>query len=341
MFRGFKTLISSLSLLSCAALSASPAKAEITYRFYGEDHNFSDVGKDGTLPPSYFPIYSVLLQRVLCDTLLAEMDLATAANYWADRTGTIHVSQTCDYVLNGDERFVAVAFDATGAPIAHADAYRVLLDSGVIQPLSNAEMIATVVSGPVYYSEATLSDWPEATPLSFEDAERACRKGTFYPMFQIQRRGTNLPMTLAGCTLGKGEDEILVVAFDSAGAAMVTNQAAYRDLMADTAADLLAKRAPGTFQGMTLVALDADDFATLGHPDITSGLLVTEVDMASPAWERWFRPNQLIVEAERKPITTVADLEAARANAVAEGKDSMVVLVMAAGKPRLMALPVE
>lgn len=341
MYLRFKTSICCVAVVVLTILFSRSSEAEIAYRFFGVDHQFSDVGVQGKLPPSYFPIYSTLLKRALCGTLDSEFDVATAANYWADEQGKIHVSQTCDYVLNGDTRFVAVAFDSQGTPIAHSDAYRNLLNSGLIDPLTNAEIVASVADGPVYHSEATLSEWPDATSLPAAAAEQACAKGTFYPLFQIIRRETNMPMALAGCTVGTGEDEILLIAFDSRGGAIVTNKAAFKEVTSEAAQDLMARRAPGTFAGMTLVPLDAEDLATLGQPGFRSGLLVTEVGTSSAAWTRSFRPNIVIVEVRGKPVATVADLDAAKAEAMSDQKASLPALTIVAGETRFLTLPLN
>lgn len=121
----------------------------------------------------------------------------------------------------------------------------------------------------------------------------------------------------------------------------MTNKAAFKEVTSEAAQDLMARRAPGTFAGMTLVPLDAEDLATLGQPGFRSGLLVTEVGTSSAAWTRSFRPNIVIVEVRGKPVATVADLDAAKAEAMSDQKASLPALTIVAGETRFLTLPLN
>lgn len=93
--------------------------------------------------------------------------------------------------------------------------------------------------------------------------------------------------------------------------------------------------------GMTLTALDDEKRAQLNLPNDAGGLLITDIDQASEAYEKGLRAGDLIDEAGQQRVSSVADLEARIAEAKDAGRKSMLLLIRREGDPRFVALSVE
>lgn len=73
----------------------------------------------------------------------------------------------------------------------------------------------------------------------------------------------------------------------------------------------------------------------------TEGLIVTEVDEGSAAFEKDLRAGDVITEAGQQQVTSIADLEGRIADAREAGRKSILLLVRRGGEPRFVALPIE
>lgn len=75
-----------------------------------------------------------------------------------------------------------------------------------------------------------------------------------------------------------------------------------------------------------------------GIPASDQGLLVTDVDETSEAFEKGLRKGDVIAEAGQQPVATVADLENRIEEAREAGRKSILLLVRRSGEPRFVAL---
>ncbi|SFS42118.1 serine protease Do [Sulfitobacter marinus] len=93
--------------------------------------------------------------------------------------------------------------------------------------------------------------------------------------------------------------------------------------------------------GLTLTPLTDDMRAELGADDTTTGLVVTDVDEVSEAFEKGLRTGDVITEAGQQSVATVADLEDRIAEAQDAGRKSLLLLIRRAGDPRFVAIGIE
>ena len=93
--------------------------------------------------------------------------------------------------------------------------------------------------------------------------------------------------------------------------------------------------------GMMLQPLNDDLRQQLELDDKVTGLVVTDVDEMSQAYEKGLRAGDLITEAGQQKVATTADLEARIAEATDAGRRSLLLLVRRAGEPRFVALSLE
>ncbi|MDK3016115.1 DegQ family serine endoprotease [Pseudodonghicola sp. IC7] len=93
--------------------------------------------------------------------------------------------------------------------------------------------------------------------------------------------------------------------------------------------------------GMTLSAPTDDMRQELGLPEGIEGLVVTDVDQASQAFEKGLRAGDLITEAGQQKVTSVADLNARVAEAKEAGRKSLLLLIRRGGDPRFVALSLD
>ncbi|AZL61256.1 Do family serine endopeptidase [Tabrizicola piscis] len=93
--------------------------------------------------------------------------------------------------------------------------------------------------------------------------------------------------------------------------------------------------------GLTLAPLDADMRDRLGLDASTEGLMILNVDAASEAFTKGLREGDLITEAGQQKVVRLQDLEDMIAQAKAEGRQSILLLVRRGGDPRFVALSIN
>ncbi|MFO7756998.1 MAG: DegQ family serine endoprotease [Roseovarius sp.] len=71
------------------------------------------------------------------------------------------------------------------------------------------------------------------------------------------------------------------------------------------------------------------------------GLVITDVDELSTAYEKGVRAGDVITEAGQRKVTTIEDFEDRVAEAREAGRKSLLLLVRRAGEPRFVALSLE
>ncbi|OYX40653.1 MAG: serine protease [Rhodobacterales bacterium 32-67-9] len=93
--------------------------------------------------------------------------------------------------------------------------------------------------------------------------------------------------------------------------------------------------------GMTLGVLTDDQRGELGLTEDTSGLVITDIDQMSEAFEKGLRSGDVITEAGQQKVASLADFEARIAEAKDAGRISLLLLIRRGGDPRFVALSVE
>ncbi|MEI4234346.1 DegQ family serine endoprotease [Roseovarius sp. D22-M7] len=93
--------------------------------------------------------------------------------------------------------------------------------------------------------------------------------------------------------------------------------------------------------GLSIRPLNDELRAQLEVGPDASGLVVTDVDELSAAYEKGVRAGDLITEAGQKQVATLGGLEDRIAEAREAGRKSILLLVRRAGEPRFVALPLE
>lgn len=93
--------------------------------------------------------------------------------------------------------------------------------------------------------------------------------------------------------------------------------------------------------GLTLKALDDELRAQLELDANATGLVVTDVDEMSEAYEKGLRAGDVITEAGQQKVIGIRDLDARIAEAREAGRKSLLLLVRRAGEPRFVALGIE
>ena len=93
--------------------------------------------------------------------------------------------------------------------------------------------------------------------------------------------------------------------------------------------------------GLTIAPLSDSQREELGLDADAKGLLVTNVDESSEAFEKGLRAGDLITEAGQQAVTSIADLEARMDEAREAGRKSLLLLVRRGGEPRFVALSLE
>ena len=93
--------------------------------------------------------------------------------------------------------------------------------------------------------------------------------------------------------------------------------------------------------GLTLSPVTAELTEQLDLGENATGLVVTDVDEMSEAYEKGLRAGDLITEAGQQKVTAIAELETRIQEARDAGRKSILLLVRRAGDPRFVALPVE
>ncbi|MAC76800.1 MAG: serine protease [Rhodobacteraceae bacterium] len=93
--------------------------------------------------------------------------------------------------------------------------------------------------------------------------------------------------------------------------------------------------------GLTLSALTDDFRSELGIPEGQTGLVVTDVDETSEAYEKGLRAGDLITEAGQQKVDTLAAFDERIADAKDAGRKSLLLLVRRGGDPRFVALSLD
>ena len=96
-----------------------------------------------------------------------------------------------------------------------------------------------------------------------------------------------------------------------------------------------------SMMGLTVQPLDDELRAQLDLDAGMTGLVVTDVDELSEAYEKGLRAGDVITEAGQKKVASIADFDARIAEARNAGRKSILLLVRRAGEPRFMALNIE
>jgi serine protease Do len=98
---------------------------------------------------------------------------------------------------------------------------------------------------------------------------------------------------------------------------------------------------PQELLGMEVTGLTDELRAQLDLPEGAEGLVVTEIDEASPAFDKGLRRGDLITEAGQEKVADAGDLASAIEAARDAGRTSLLLLIERAGEPRFMALPLD
>ena len=93
--------------------------------------------------------------------------------------------------------------------------------------------------------------------------------------------------------------------------------------------------------GMTVSTLTDELREQLGLEDDAEGLVVSDIDPDSPAYEKGLRAGDLIEEAGQVRVSTITDLEGRIEEAREAGQSSFLLLIRRGGEPRFVALSLE
>ncbi|KRS13635.1 serine protease [Roseovarius atlanticus] len=93
--------------------------------------------------------------------------------------------------------------------------------------------------------------------------------------------------------------------------------------------------------GLTLTQLDDELRSQLELDDNANGLVVSDIDNLSEAYEKGMRAGDVITEAGQQKLSSISDLEARIEDAREAGRKSILLLVRRAGEPRFVALSLE
>jgi serine protease Do len=90
--------------------------------------------------------------------------------------------------------------------------------------------------------------------------------------------------------------------------------------------------------GLTLSVLTDQLRDQLSLDAKLEGLVVTDVDDTSEAYEKGLRAGDVITEAGQEKITSIADLDSRLTEVKEAGRKSLLLLVRRGGDPRFVAL---
>lgn len=93
--------------------------------------------------------------------------------------------------------------------------------------------------------------------------------------------------------------------------------------------------------GLTISAMTPELQKQLELPSGSEGLVVTDVDEASEAYEKGLRAGDVITEAGQQKVKAIADLDDQIEAAAEAGRKSLLLLVRRGGDPRFVALSLE
>lgn len=97
----------------------------------------------------------------------------------------------------------------------------------------------------------------------------------------------------------------------------------------------------GQVLGMTVTPLTDELISELGLQPGQQGLVIKDLDEASPAFDKGLRAGDLITEAGQQPVAAVSDLEDRVKEAKDAGRKSVLLLIRRGGEPRFVALPID
>lgn len=95
------------------------------------------------------------------------------------------------------------------------------------------------------------------------------------------------------------------------------------------------------FLGLTLTPLNDELREQLELASDAAGLVVSDVDTLSEAYEKGMRAGDVITEAGQQKLASVSDLEDRISEAKDAGRKSLLLLVRRAGDPRFVALTLD
>ena len=93
--------------------------------------------------------------------------------------------------------------------------------------------------------------------------------------------------------------------------------------------------------GVEFSTLTEELRAQLNLPDTIDGLVVTDLDETSAAYEKGLRRGDVITEAGQEGVGSISDLEDRIEDARDAGRESVLLLITRNGDPRFLALPVD
>ncbi|WP_373455192.1 MULTISPECIES: DegQ family serine endoprotease [Rhodobacter] len=97
----------------------------------------------------------------------------------------------------------------------------------------------------------------------------------------------------------------------------------------------------GEVLGMSLSPLSDALRSEMNLSADTKGLVVTDIDETSEAFDKGLRQGDVIVEAGQQPVLDVSDLHARVSEAREGGRKSVLLLIRRGGEPRFVAVPVN
>ena len=93
--------------------------------------------------------------------------------------------------------------------------------------------------------------------------------------------------------------------------------------------------------GLTVTPMTEELRTELGLDEGAEGLVITNVDELSKAYEKGMRAGDVITEASQQKVVSVSDLDASVAEAEEAGRKSILLLVRRGGEPRFVALALD
>ncbi len=93
--------------------------------------------------------------------------------------------------------------------------------------------------------------------------------------------------------------------------------------------------------GLTVAPLTSEVRSELGLDEEISGLVVSDVNDTSTAYEKGLRAGDVLTEASQQILLTIADLENRIDEAKEAGRKSLLLLVRRGGDPRFVALALD
>ena len=98
---------------------------------------------------------------------------------------------------------------------------------------------------------------------------------------------------------------------------------------------------PSELLGMKLGALTDENRSELGVPAGSDGLVISDIDESSEAFEKGLRAGDVITEAGQQKVASISDLSSRISEARDAGRKSLLLLIRRGGDPRFVALSVE